>query len=599
MGKRMVTGMLWILMEVGGQWCAAQEMIHLDPPPGEPFFGMAIDSVVGNAERIRVTTTGAVYDLTGRGLALVRRIDPASNGIKPRMVAELVFDEPIGALQVIHADRRKCLIGSARVEVEFRSDSLVMVTCKDTQISYVYRSLIPDPPWAKGPKGERMWTDGYGGSLHAVNPAKPGAKVIRARGDEVAMSLEAESGVAMAVFPPKAFDFERLYGVEARPHIWYAGSTNRDLDRAEARFDELVDQRFGVIQLYAGHYGNVVRGGPKPEQPIWEDDRLVYRFRDPERVQSFCRAARARGFKVIAYMAAGAFAGHSMEHTLSFMRAFQADHGLSGWYFDNAAGGSNWMESYEFVRRVREDVGDEGILYHHDSVDVWAGMARDGRVLVPLDAYMDYTLKGETGELANQVHGPDHDYMRYYTSGYGLAQALGTFKISTSGRAAVTKGDSFRVLAQNVHGGGRAADWTYRLFQRTFLPGYEMRRRAYLAGQFHPDVTWPPRWYQELAAVRVEEVGPGGAVLIWETPIPTDSDVRYARQGSGGLSDVSNATMRHQRTKLARKHRVWLRGLKRGTGYRFAIRSTGPDAAGVMRVWGRVGGFDTAWDDDD
>lgn len=592
--QRVVIGLWGVGVHIWAAACAGQGVVDLAPPPGEGFYGMAIESVVGNAERIRVTTTGAVYDLTKRGLALVRRIDPASNDIKPRLVAKLAFDRPIGRLEVVEADRRRCVISAQRVVLDFRSDSLVLMTCRDTNVKYVYRSLIKDAPWVKGTDGEWMWTDGYGGSLHARNPSTGGVRIVGERNGQVEVVLKGGAGVALAVFPPKAFDFERLYGAESRPHVWYAGNSSQDLDYAEAMFDELAAQRFGVMQFYAGHYDGVAKGEvTKIEYPVTVEGRLAYRFQDPERVRSFCRAAHAKGFKVICYMAGQFFSSQDLETTLAFMRSFQEAHGLDGWYFDNAAWGRNWLESYEFVRRVRQDVGDEGVLYHHDSVDVWAGMLRDGRVLVPLDAYMDYTLKGETGALAEQVHGPDDNYLRYYVSGYGLAQTIGFFKIASSRNAAITREDAFRVLGENLHGGGRTPNWGYRMFQRMFLPAHERHRRAYLSGRFDPDVRWPPRWYQQLSAVEVTEVGARHAVLSWRTPIATDSDVRYTDLEHGGLYDLSRDTLRHHRSMATKKHRVLLRGLKSGAAYRFAVRSSGLDAAKVMRVWGGMGRFAT------
>ena len=62
-------------------------------------------------------------------------------------------------------------------------------------------------------------------------------------------------------------------------------------------------------------------------------------------------------------------AGHPLEGqrqnistTLQWMREFQQEYNLDGWYFDNADAGT-LLEDYEFIKQVRRDVGDNGIIY--------------------------------------------------------------------------------------------------------------------------------------------------------------------------------------------------------------------------------------------
>lgn len=571
------------------------DAVNMAPPVGEPEHGMEILSVVGDRRRIRITTTGGIYDLTRKEMTLIRRIDPAINAVNPRPVAKMVFGADIGPLSVGSASKRRCVVEGQLLSFDFRSDCLVLVTCLAEPVTYTYESLITDAPWAKGRGSERIWTDGYGGSLHAANPDHPGLRVVEGSPDVIKVTLKPGTGAAMAVFPPRKFDYEALYGREARPHVWWAGNTDLGLTETAARLDELARRRFGVIMLYAGHYdGELSREVTHDELPVFDGGRCVYRFRDPARIRAFVKGAHAGGFKVIAYLAAGKFAWkQDKEVTLQFMGEFQKAYELDGWFFDNARGGRNWLASYDFVRRVRADVGPEGVLYHHNSVDVWGRMSRDGR-LVPLDAYMDYTLAGETGPLADQVHGPNDPYLRYCVSGYGMSQALGTHKIATSGKAAITRAESYRVRAENLLGGGRCAHWTYDEWQRSYKPGYEARRQAYLAGRLKPDVDWPAPWFADVHNLRAVGTGPTTAEITWQTPVPADTEVRYAKRKGGGLSGVRDTSRRKADALAIKSHRVRLRALEPGTEYQFAVRSRVRRRHGQERVWGGVGTFSTA-----
>ncbi len=574
------------------------------PLTGRAEHGMEVISVLGDRDAVQVTTTGAVYELGRREMTLIRRIDPATNEVcrdtSGRRVAKMVFDADLGPLVMESASKRVCIVASDCARFDFHSDGLTLITSQNAEtlkrknaktLRYRYESLIEEAPWVKGQGGERMWTDGYGGSLHAAIPGGRAPIVTDIAETGMTVSLEPGAGAAVAVFPPKRFDFEKLYGAGARPHLFWAGNTDRELEATASRLDELRGQRFGVIILYAGHYDGVHSGETRDdEEPVQDGGRWVYRFRDPDRVKTFVELAHSKGFKVICYLAGGRFAKRQPpEATLEFMRQFRAAHALDGWYFDHAGAGRNWLESYDFVRQVRADVGAAGVLLHHDSVDVWGGW--DGRRLVPLDAYMDYTLSGETGPLADDVQGPKSAYLRYCVSGYGLSQALGIHKIATSGRAAITLEESLRVAAENLLGGSRCAAWSHDEWMRAYRPGYEARRAAYLAGHLKPEVDWPADWFGDVTGLQVGPCDSGSVEITWQTPVVADSEVRCAKLQGGGLSGAGDTSIRKHDPMKGRTHRIVLRSLEPGTEYQFAVRSRARRGDGGEHVWGGAGRF--------
>jgi len=568
--------------------------IPMAPSPisGEPFYGMKLESITGNHDGFTVTTTGAVYEIGRNSVQLIRRIDPLTNTYNPRHVARITFND-IGKLQVIDANSESCKIISEQLAFEIFSDSAMLIAHCDcpgavSTFSYSYSNLLTNAPQKVGPGTERFWTDGYGGSLHAQNPVHQGSYVAsNVTEDSFTITLGIDAGSFVAVFPPKQFDFEYLYGANSRPHVWFAGV---DLAYTLDNLQTLKDQGFGVIMPWAGLYNGPETGLVDiSEKPIYDEDaegnRSNYRYEwdDPVAIQAAIDAFQAEGFKVIPY-----FSGWwwslvaSKQESLTFMRSFMSTYNFDGWYFDNAGAGANWMEDYLFMKQVRRDIGDDGIIYHHNSVDLWAGLARDGRVLVPADAYANYTLKGETGTLAEQIHDPNDPYLRFVTSGYGMAQTLGTHKLTSNGQASLNRRDLRRATGQNYNGSSRShTSWTFRdPWENYFYPAYLQRQTEYLSGDFTPDVSWPLDWWFAPTNIAVTPTE-NSAAITWSTPVPSDSLVRYA------LPDESIQVAGISNTVLT-DHYILVPDLLPNQEYRFSIRSTDG-----QRVWGYYGTFTT------
>ena len=158
---------------------------------------------------------------------------------------------------------------------------------------------------------------------------------------------------------------------------------------------------------------------------------------------------------------------------------------LDGLYMDNAMFGKTWLDHYEFVRTLRDRLGDEAILYHHDSVDIWGLWS--GRAFIPVDVYCDYTLKGETGVLA-VIKDAESPYLRYYTAGYGFSQVLACHKRSK--HSAITEADLFEV-ATRLHYSMRSSLSGLAAWRRDYWTRWRQRSSLYQAGKLNPDVAWP------------------------------------------------------------------------------------------------------------
>lgn len=582
---------------------------------GEPYVlhGMRLESASATSRRAEVTTTGASYILTREGMELWRRIDPATNTVNPRKVATLTFDGDIGPLELSAVDSAGATITSRAVDLVFYSDGLFLVAPKRA-VSYTHTSLITDAPWNKGDSLNRIWTDGYGGSLFGCwTAARP--RTTKHDVDASTLSLAAGDTMFHMAFPPKPFDFENLYGRGARPLPFFISGT-ATVDRvADGTFlQSLIDDHFGVVMLYNTFYrGGNPEGKAQPFPVVLPSGVLGYEVEPAfeERYRNFIAAAQAKGFKIIAYFFSPGNRrrweypdGHGKAGqlqdaptTLQWMRTFQAEYGLDGWYFDGGGVGEQGAD-YHFMRQVRTDVGEDGIIFHHNSVDNWgeaiprAYEGWDGRKSIMVNCYVDYTMGGETGYLANEVDTPNDPYLRFHTSGYGMSQAYGVHMRSHRNRTAISEEEKMRVMAQNLNGleRSRNASW-----QRFFRPAFLRRKAAYLSGTFEPDVSWPidpdHGWFRSPVDVAVAySEDRTRAEVTWETQVPATSHVLYTKDGIWWRYQDPEPKVEHMvvDSTLTTTHAISVDNLDPQGCYEFRIRSHSLEPVPEATIWGKT-----------
>lgn len=465
-------------------YAEAADPPKLDPLEGAPIFGMEIVRAEVDTEGFVVESLGALYELRGNELRITRRIDPRSNTVNPRRIAAIQFDEPLAHFSLTSSDKRKVQIDGGGLEWTFRADGVLELTNgSGSAIQYELDSELAGAPWEKRAGTEIYQTDGYGYFIHAARPDLKKRARSQAT-DKLVIQVPAGAGTVIAVGPPKPFDFSKLYGKDARPFVMGLYSEPRVHD-AWTMLAELSMDRIGLFLLFSDLYDT--RGAKPSSAPVLWGSRHTYQFASPGMIDRFVADAHKTGFKLVAYAHGRRMSNvQSAAESLAALLLLVKQHNLDGVYLDNAGAGENWYETYAWVRALREQLGDDAILYHHDSVDVWGGWS--GRVFVPIDAYFNYTLKGETGPLA-ALSNPYDDYVRYYTVGYGTSQALATQLRSKE--ATVTWEDLFPAF-NAIHGVAPVS--LGRLHQRvraTMLPLWREDQQKYLDGKLEPDIQWP------------------------------------------------------------------------------------------------------------
>ncbi|MEK7622171.1 MAG: dockerin type I domain-containing protein [Patescibacteria group bacterium] len=564
------------------------------PSPSLSTFNMNIESVTQNGDTITVNTTGARYVLTSTGLEMWRRINPKTNSINPRKVATLSFSSNLGPLSIEIANNSKAIIQSSLATFEFMSDSLFFITAK-SPFTYTHTNLVANASWNKGTGRDRMWADGYGGSLHA---RVSGGTTATNTADATTISMAANDVMAHMVFPPKTFDYESFYGTNAKPFIQYIfgeGSLSSYISNPNSLVN-LKNEGYGIFVLFHTLYANGSTGAPS----LLPSGNMGYVYNNESLVRQFVSAAHQNGFKVIGYSygpaqtAYGGWqypAGHPLagqlqdtDITLDWMKNLQIEFDLNGWYFDNAEAGG-FLDDYRFMRQIRTDVGDNGVIYHHETVDVWGQW--NGLRAVMVDAYVNYTLAGEWGleppNLTAQIHDPNDPYFRFYSSGYGLSQSYGSHKRFSTMKLALSEGESARTAMENMV--GMIDHSRYGSFWlNNIKPLYDVKKAAYLAGTLPTDVDWPvdpnTGWFRKTRNIRINYISGTSVNLTWQTSEPSTSEVAWSSNGVWWVLGFGPTGPDGRRTDnmLVTNHSVDISGLSLGVNYEFRIRSCAPSA---------------------
>jgi hypothetical protein len=417
--------------------------------------------------------------------------------------------------------------------------------------------------------------------------------------DVTTITVQPGGIVAHMVFPPRAFDFDALYGEGRRPFRRLIGNKGDGYDQLrtfatgvaedQTSEDPNADLRETLIlwnHLYENHsYCGSEKCRPFP-RPLPEG----YVFTHPEEIKEavFLLHNAALPYKLIAYMTMsensmrdrpGFPQWHTVEETLEWIEQFGNEYELDGYYLDYAGYGDifadNWFATYRFIRGLRHLVGDDGLIRHHNSVDVWG--AHSGLRAVMVDAYSTVQLAGES---FNSLHGrnpdavdtavidhPDENYLRFFTSGYGLSQAIADHVMVNRRTGALSRDEKLRVLLQNVNGVAETLQGDTRAI-------YAARKDAWNRGEA-PPIEWPPAWYSRMfdGEIAIELTNADRTLSVsWTTPEPTNSSVafsdadgrffseRYAALGRAGL-ERHHGRLGLDRRRLARsfadRYRGW------------------------------------------
>ncbi len=463
--------------------------------PGHPSrFHMRVESVEQTPQQVRVTTTGAqyVFDRAAGVITARQRIGAQ------RKVVTIRCAQSLGPLKVTRRDDDVCVVAGDRLAFGVQGDSLLALAT-NRPLDLTFASHIATKHLAaQGP--HLLAVDDRGGFVvshdfsqtHRTSGCELSGlpRSTAAPGWTFKYHIGARERVGIAVFPP-------------RPYDWKTAFEKRIVNVCGLIPDEAI--RFyrrwcTVLMLFdAGRLYDKCRQ-PKP-------GRGPYVFLDPAGMRRTVKTAHALGMQVITYCSTSnelkRWYGRDLDAAFDHVAAVTREYGIDGWYFDGVFTRDNWSVAYSWMRRIRDLVGADGVLYTHCTLN--APLTRDDLYLPFIDTYNDFILRGE-GQAIRGVNDP---YMRYIVNSYCISNAIPTLKWDKI-RDAKTH-DIFRAMLA-FHGRFR---WAYptlfasaisqmgtplsaraaldREFVDFYFPELDRRQALWRAGKLDTRIHWPIR----------------------------------------------------------------------------------------------------------
>ena len=375
---------------------------------GKPSkFGMAVEDAVQTGQVFQITTTGAVYRLdTESGILECHQRDESL-----RLVSTIYFKKPLENLEIERKNPDVCVLRGKTISFGFQGDSLIVIATNNPLHFRVKSSIgakhfrctdqhlmaIDDSGgFSVMPYSRQNFNTG--GSLMTQTP-----EATELAGWQASFSVGARDMVGIAVFPPKKFEWKRSF--DLRIVITMHPPTPEAL--------KAYSEHANVLSLFTGIY----RGTPQ------ERYHAPYAVTNTGKLHETIRQAHKLGMKVIIYRHPMSYLwdGWDIDSAIEDMKDFQTEFGFDGWYFDGLFYDRPWLDSYRFIRILRDEVGD-GVIYTHctrnpplQSIDLYCPF---------IDAYSDFLLRGE-GQI---IKGPCDPYLRYVVGTYRISNAFATLK---------------------------------------------------------------------------------------------------------------------------------------------------------------------------
>lgn len=532
------------------------------------FYGMKIESVSAEQQNnIVVTTTGSIYTINSDSIEMSRRVDPKTNTINPKVVASLDFNLDLGQLTVTNSDEYKVILTSPNIVIEINSDSFFTVKAL-SDFSYTHNNSVKDATYNKGTGLNKIWTDGYGGSLHAVISGSP--TVLFQDTDYTTIQMKNDDIMSHMAFPPKRFNFDKLYGSNSLPFDRTIKSL-AEIPQNSEDFQKDKDKGIGVYilwnQIYECGRAYPAECSRPVTLPATETlpERKGYKLKEEvaNNLEQAIQTIQQNGIKVILYHHAPGnysyWGDQTYRHALNQMKELKQQYKFDGWYLDGGSNTGDLLESYNFIKEIRQDVGNNGIIISHVSVDPWdhnrdnlipkseRKTSYSGLKAVMLDSYSDYALTGETGDIS-KIFDINDPYLRFFTSGYGMSQTFGTYTGRSDGRSSIERKHGInRLLVQNLNSSAKGGLGEKDSLSYSY---YNQRKNEYLSDNFNPDVKWPidtkNDWFKEISPVsdfQIISTGPNSVIVKWKTEEESIGQVKIA--DSNGIWAQPPAKINH------------------------------------------------------
>ncbi len=363
--------------------------------PGGVLMGMALKRVKQDNTGITAVTTGAEFLLAKTGQIRCFQRIPVR-----REVARLTIPEAYLPLELKEKDDFACKIAGKGIALTIQGDSLLILQAPKG-MKLTFEGLFR-PAYHAHKDGRYLFIDPHGGfGVYPAHGQKTTAPSLAKPPWSVAYDLKRREEIWVSVFPPRPHNWERSF--ESLAH---EGGRN-PLEKYAYPSDELIRDTARFCKVFAVH-SYIFPGGDKPP---W----LIPAFvpSDMARFRRMRDEIHRCGMKLVPYFSPYYYRGPDF---FAEIRRGLDEHKIDGLYFDGVS--HDFRKSYRIVRRSRQMLGDDRVLYIHASTDPLGSI----QIYCPfIDTYADYMLRGEAGRGALERD----DFLRWIVSGYNISNAVG------------------------------------------------------------------------------------------------------------------------------------------------------------------------------
>lgn len=430
-------------------------------PGGRGTMGMRIEEVTEDNGAVTVLTTGAKFLIERDGTVIFWQRIP-----RERKVLEARLPETTSPFRVEREGDFAVNISYESASLVIHADSVAILKLNKDFRTTFQTSITPS--YNAENKGRRLLIDADGGfGIYPVSTSTPNSIDLSWR---ITYSFSGGEEVWLSIFPPRPYNRQRSFLSIAHEGSEYDPYPSNEVIQSDGKYNKVfalhayfweaaqINVRSAptlsgtILGTQPTGAGGTIIDGPVEQysDTIWwqvrYDSGLIgwtieefftpigRPFRIGDRIQTRAaapwRAARhvpsnmdefrrvrdevhRNGMKFVVYVSP--FYSEAPDIFVE-MRRILDEYQVDGFFFDGIA--NDFRESYRIIRQSREIVGEDRILYMHDSL--WS--SDNGLVYFPfVDTYADYILRGEGGRLGLGLQ----DFLRWTISGYNISNAVG------------------------------------------------------------------------------------------------------------------------------------------------------------------------------
>jgi hypothetical protein len=369
-------------------------------------FDMRIESASEKGGVITVITTGAKLQIDGHGVIHCWQRIP-----RERRVLEVSFAPVPGPFRIEKKDGFSCTVSGHAGTLTFHGDSLVILKLGENVKTRFTGFFKPAYHFEKG--GKWMLIDEDGGfGVYPVAIKTPSAPVFSKLPWDIAYEFTGGDEAWFSIFPPRALNWNRAF--EAIEHD--GGYPSNDQIAAVAKHCKVFTLHDNIWQDVPENVKESLSQIPKYKNYVHGPMAFASSKYVPANMEEFIRVrdeVHKRGMKLVVYLSP--YYSTAPDIFAEVQRVLN-EYKVDGLYFDGIS--MDFRKSYAVIRRAREILGDNRILYVHCSNDP----LNDGRIYCPfIDTYADYILRGEAGVWGLKLD----DFLRWTLSGYNISNAVG------------------------------------------------------------------------------------------------------------------------------------------------------------------------------